>query len=840
MKRLIKLCLILMSAVLFVGCDNSVVEEKVIQTFSYVEDKASYVLENDNIKFTLDPKTTYFQVLNKSNQSTWDSNPADAANDSFADAQSKKYLQSTLLMKYGNDSGIKTIYNNFQYSIEKQAYSIEQGDNYIKVNYTIGDIQQIFYVPMAVPESRMKEFMDKMDSDSQRQINRYYRKIDLNKLRATDDKAQLISKYPDLETECVYELREETQNYLKKKIEKIFTDVGYTEEDYKKDLERYTNQTSNEKPYFNISMIYRLEGNDLVVEVPYEDMDWKNGFPITDIEVLPYLGAGSTSDEGFILVPEGNGGIINFNNGKTKQIYYYSEVYGWDYGELRDSLTDENNSLFPVFGISKNGSSMLCILEDYASVASIKADVSGRNHSYNYADASYTTLHDAELQVSAKTDKSVIVFEDKKPTGNIKQRYRFLDTATYPKMAEAYRNYLMDRYPELAKREDSSTPVNMTLIGAIDEVKQRFGLPLSVPVALTSYEDAYNILGDLKETGYDNLSVRYSGWMNFGLKQSSLSSIKTIAELGSKSKLKKFIQYGNSLGVPVYLEGMVESVYNHGPFDGFMVNRDAAKYSSREIIKLYSFSPLFYGTEEWKDCYYFLKPQLAVDYLNNLADYVKKNSAQIALKDVGYILGANYDPKHLTTRPQVIELQQKALKKVASEGTQIMVTGGNDYILPYADFITDMDLSGSQYHIIDYMVPFYTMAIHGLVNYSGTSLNLSKDYQEIILQSAESGAGLSFSFMKENTSILHDSNYTYLFGANYDKWKSVAYEIYSSYEEKLGHCFNQYITDHMRLADGVYVTTYEDGTKVYVNYNNIEYKQDGITVPARDYIVEGR
>ena len=49
--------------------------------------------------------------------------------------------------------------------------------------------------------------------------------------------------------------------------------------------------------------------------------------------------------------------------------------------------------------------------------------------------------------------------------------------------------------------------------------------------------------------------------------------------------------------------------------------------------------------------------------------------------------------------------------------------------------------------------------------------------------------------------------------------------------------YNQSITDHQILEDGVRVTTYEDGTKVYVNYTYNEYSGNGVTVPARDYRV---
>ena len=62
-------------------------------------------------------------------------------------------------------------------------------------------------------------------------------------------------------------------------------------------------------------------------------------------------------------------------------------------------------------------------------------------------------------------------------------------------------------------------------------------------------------------------------------------------------------------------------------------------------------------------------------------------------------------------------------------------------------------------------------------------------------------------------------------------------EIYTRYNNELGHIFNQKMTDHKYLAPGVSVTTYADGTKVYVNFNYAAYNEGGVSVPARDYKV---
>lgn len=62
--------------------------------------------------------------------------------------------------------------------------------------------------------------------------------------------------------------------------------------------------------------------------------------------------------------------------------------------------------------------------------------------------------------------------------------------------------------------------------------------------------------------------------------------------------------------------------------------------------------------------------------------------------------------------------------------------------------------------------------------------------------------------------------------------------MYKEYDEALGHVYNLFITDHRYLADGVTETTYEDGTKVYVNYNYTDYSEGGVSVSARDYAVK--
>ena len=163
---------------------------------------------------------------------------------------------------------------------------------------------------------------------------------------------------------------------------------------------------------------------------------------------------------------------------------------------------------------------------------------------------------------------------------------------------------------------------------------------------------------------------------------------------------------------------------------------------------------------------------------------------------------------------------------------------GNDYAVPYADMVTYMDLAGSGYTILDEEIPFYQLAIHGLVNYTGAPLNTCGDEQQELLESAEYGAGLSFSLMRETAFALQKTLYTEYYASDFAVEHDRMMEIYNRYNSELGHVFNQQMTDHEKLGENMSCTTYEDGTKVYVNYSfDDAVTPDGVTVPARDYLV---
>lgn len=810
-----------------------------VAIYGYSTPETEMVMENDTLRFELDPETTHFTLTDKRTGHVWFSSPVDADNDPIALPVEKNKLNSTMTLNYSTSTGLNTLFTTNEHSVANGVYEVVmQEDGAVRLNYSVGRIQRSFLIPTAIADDRMQAFMENMTSKQKKDIKEYYREYNIEKLRKTDNKDELLATYPDLAEQHVWVLRDTTKDHLKERLEGYFSEVGYTQEDKDYDDSRIA-QTANAtaKAVFNVSIVFRLEGNDLVVEVPLEDIDYDVDYPLTSLTLLPAFGAGSTSDEGFLFVPDGSGALIRFNNGKVNSRAYYANLYGWDWASIRTQVTNETRINFPVFGISSGDSSFVCIMEDGASWAGVNADISGRLTSYNTVSATYTIIHGDAYDVSERTNNAVYMFEKETPQGVIRQRYRFLDSADYMSMATSYRNYLSDKYPDFAAQTtDSEAAVNVEFIGAIDKVEQIAGIPTSVPIALTTYDQATELLCDLVKRGLPNLTIRYSGWVNGGMNQQILSRVKLIKELGSESDLLELTKTATDTNVTLYLDGLTAFARDSGILEGFVAFRDAARFTTREQANIPEYSAIWYGAidEDERDSYYLVKPSVAMNSINNLVDAATRYQAAVSFRDVGYMLSSNFDTKDLTTREEVLRQQVEALASMRQNGQSVMVRQGNDYAAVYANVITDMDFDGSQYSIIDEYVPFYPAALHGHVTYTGVSLNLADDAEEVLLRSAEMGAGLQYTLIAESVQTLQDSFYSEYYGADASLVLDDMTEQIAQYTNTLSGIFNQEMVGHERIGN-VTLTTYANGTTVYVNYGYSAAEVNGITIPARSY-----
>lgn len=225
------------------------------------------VLENADLRFELDPGTTYFTVTQKSSGRVWHSNPPDGAQDKVANTvANKSALMSTLIMEYSSADG--TIpFSNYQYSIENGNYLIETSEDgqTVRIVYSIGKIEKTYILPTAITEARYKSFKEQMSKANQKKLDGIYTLYTPEKVAKADNRDELLGLYPELENQSLYIMKSDTQERNKKSIAELLAGVGYTQEDYELDMQLVAGAKTARNPVFNIAVEYRLDGGDLVV-----------------------------------------------------------------------------------------------------------------------------------------------------------------------------------------------------------------------------------------------------------------------------------------------------------------------------------------------------------------------------------------------------------------------------------------------------------------------------------------------------------------------------------------------------------------------------------------------
>ena len=304
------LCAVIVAGILVVmNYKGAVEEEEIIRLNGYEGSDQTIELESKNLIFRMDPLTTQFSVEVKSSGKVWYSNPQNAETDTVALPAEKSNLQSTLLMTYSKTEGLETKYNNYEFSIANNIYEIEVNGNQVRVNYSMGDVEREYIIPPVCTATNFDKWLGAMPKDATNMVKQYYKKYDINKLGKKDNKEELLANYPVLENEVIYVLRDGASSSVRVKMEEFFESAGYTMEDYAADKELNLAETSSDTPVFNVNMIYTLEDDELVVEVPLKELKYKSETPIYTITPLPYFGAGGMEDDGYTLrfsLPKGN------------------------------------------------------------------------------------------------------------------------------------------------------------------------------------------------------------------------------------------------------------------------------------------------------------------------------------------------------------------------------------------------------------------------------------------------------------------------------------------------------------------------------------------------------
>lgn len=798
-------------------------------------DVADMVLaaENDTLKLYVNTSSGAVAVVDKRNGNITYSNPTDADEDSIASGTNKAYLKSQLIVDYFNTTRTQGTFDSYSYCAERGQLEVESIANGVRFLYTMGDLSsETGIVPRYISADTLEKVMERMSEEGSTFTRKKY------------TESKVADNY--------YELLESAVKGASqlRKLNNYFTEAGFTEEEYIAEMEG--SGVEGLIPIsFEIPLEYRLNGDAVDVSIPLSEVKENGGGSIFRIQMLRYFGAAGTEEEGYMLVPNGSGSLINFNNGKTGTSPYSEYVYGLDplsaEYTVRENTTDTKLALY---GIFRKDSAVFATIEDGASYALLSAYVSGKVNEYNFVYPTFVVRGNDKLSMFGTTgnEADIPIVETNHYDANLTVKYTMLteENADYSSAANYYRDRLV-REGKLTAEETTGDDLKFyyDVLGGVGMTKFFLGTQYQGMYAMTTFEEAEDIYTDLYDSGITKQVMNFQGWMNRGYYHDVANKIKIPHALGGKSDLEalssRMAADGNTFYADVAFQKVtfISKRYSYG-------NETSRYYGAGYVAEFGLVNPATLrqtsglGYEE--NHYYLISPRFLHRYTDAFVKKIGKyDIGGISLRDLGNELHSDKKRTHIIDREAALDVVTAALGDMKNTGKNILLNAGNDYAFGYADDMINVPLSSNDYYIIDETVPFYEMLIHGYIDYAGSVINLSDTYEksDIVLNLVENGAAPHFMFSWENSSDIKTTALNRFYSTFYENWKDDAVAIYNEVNGALKYVTGAAMIKHETLDSGVKAVTYSNGVVIYINTGNSDKTVNGVTVPAKGYLVGG-
>lgn len=554
---------------------------------------------------------------------------------------------------------------------------------------------------------------------------------------------------------------------------------------------------------------------------------------MTSINLLPYFGAGNSSETGQLLVPDGSGALIDFNNGRQTAVYK-SMVYGNDVDIIKEVDNTKTETIrMPVFAVLKENNALMGIISKGDSSASVRAVNGNNSRNYNCV-SSVCELRSLQKMVMFKNSSnrreigSITKWPEKADAFEV--TYMTLDgeNADYVGVAREYRNYLKEE--KGLTKKDTSPSFSLDIYGAIDVKDTLLGIQYNKIKSLTTFEQAQKILEALKGQGVENISVRYLGWSNYGILNDKLpQNANALSELGGNGKLKKLLEYAEK-----------DTVYTDVDLLRFRSGSEenAVKNTFNETAKHTERLRSVYAQKLNIDPFMFAAPRRLSESSENYLTALKKhNISDVSFSTLGNMCYSDNAKRNAFHRYFMAQEVEKILKNYKKNGFNIALEEANAYAAVYADRIYNSPVLCSGCSIFDEEIPFYQIVLHGYTALTVESAMLAQEYKVNILKAVESGSELLYSAMYEDSSVVTNTRYNLYYSTNYKLWIDEAAQIAARYYDVLKEIHNKEIISHKTLQTNVCETVFDGGVRVVVNYNEKAVTVDGQTIEGLDYIV---
>ena len=568
------------------------------------------------------------------------------------------------------------------------------------------------------------------------------------------------------------------------------------------------------KMSFNIN--YALIEDGLSISITDINEDEGNKNTLSKMAIYPGFGMSYQLNDGYFLIPDGSGALIDLSTKTHAQSSMQLTTYGKDFGIAANNRTyySPEQLSMPMYAICDSTKAMMTTVESGQEYSELNASVYGVSDNYNvsYFRFNFKEITYQYLGLSESNRRSVP--QEKRNDFEPELHYHLYDEKLeYYDVAKKYQSYLFDN-KLLSKDKYSDTSLRLEFLMQ-ENKKALFG---KETIHMTSTDFIKDKVQSLLDVGND-FSVTLRGYTSGGFGGSypySFSSTPSYKDLGE------------------YLgEHNVDLNFNVDVVRSFSDNH-GNKLAMNMSQKLISTADYVNGTGE---SFYRVNPN---ESANLVKEYEKKitnnHGTGFDFTSLGFDLFSTYYHEE-NTRTSSIGVYQSALNDVAIKKN---MRKPNLYMFPYFNNYLDAPTSSSGYVLETESIPFLAMVLSGYKSFYSSPINLNYLGEKQLLQLIDYNVCPSFLLTEKDTTKLIDSPASsYIYSSVYDVWEN---DIINSYHKVIdvlkqveGSCF---IKREM-LSKQVYKNTYENGKSIVINYSSEPVTVEGREVKAMSSEVFG-
>jgi hypothetical protein len=410
-------------------------------------------------------------------------------------------------------------------------------------------------------------------------------------------------------------------------------------------------------------------------------------------------------------------------------------------------------------------------------------------------------------------------------------RYVMLENsdADYVGMAKAYRSYLV-KEKGLKPAAQQKVSLQLRLFGGV----LRNEIIGNTFISMTTFEQARTIVDRYRSEGISSIEVTYDGWSKDGKYGDQPGHFPAAGKLGGNDGLQKLATYLKEKNIPFYVNANYVKPFRSS--HSLHTSTDAIRGLNKEVMKV--MKPWVETQQLSRQTYYLLKPERVFDrFITKESDqYAKEGITGVHLDYMGDTIYSDHD-KTPFRRQQTIGVWQQSLDLMRQKTGRAAVDYGFAFTFGHADRIDNAPLDSSHFTYEDEPVPFYQIALHGLIPYTAKPSNLQDDTRIHFLRMLEYGAVPSYSLTYEDSSRFKRTLVDNLFSTEYENWVAPSVDEYKKAADILNPVAQQAITNHETLASGVKRMTYANGTQITVNYNAKPFSIGGKSISGYGYAV---